>query len=243
MRLVHLLDVLLPPHCVACESGVRTQGQLCADCFRSVSFITEPCCRRCGVPFSASSQGGSNGMCPACMDAPPCFGRARAALRYDDAARRLILPFKHADRVELAGVLAQHMVRAGGQLLRSSDVLVPVPVHPRRLLRRRYNQSALLAHAISRLGQRPVLADALRRVRGTVPLGGKTATERAAELAGAIEMRLGRSSAVKGRHVLLIDDVMTSGATANSCAAVLMQAGASAVDVLAAARVPDPRLN
>ncbi len=243
MRLVRLLDVLLPPHCAACEASVGAQGQLCQDCFRSVSFITEPCCRRCSVPFSAAAQGGPEGLCPTCMDVPPSFERARAALRYDEAARRLILPLKHADRVELAGVLAPHMQRAGTQLLHDADLLVPVPVHPHRLFRRRYNQSALLAYAIGRLGRRPVLADALRRVRGTAPLGGKTAAERATELTGAIEIWPIRSSAVMGKRVLLIDDVMTSGATANACAMALRRAGASAVDVLTAARVPDPRLN
>jgi len=157
------------------------------------------------------------------------FRRARAALRYDEAARQLILPFKHADRVELSGVLAAYMLRAGAELLAAADVLVPVPLHRARLLQRRYNQAALLARALGRAAGRPVMLDALVRVRGTASLGAKSAEERAAVLAGAI--------------VLLVDDVMTSGATANACAAVLLAAGATAVDVLAAARVPAPRLD
>jgi len=213
-------------------------GLLCSGCFRDVSFITEPCCHRCGVPFGSA---GLAGLCASCIEAPPVFRRARAALRYDEAARRLILPFKHADRVELSGVLAAYMARAGADLLTAADVVVPVPLHRARLFRRRYNQAALLARAVGRAESRPVLLDALRRVRGTAPLGAKSAEERAAMLAGAIDMRPSRAARIAGRRVLLVDDVMTSGATANACAAVLLAAGAVAVDVLAAARVPDPR--
>lgn len=214
-------------------------GLLCSACFGTVSFITEPCCACCGVPFGSAALAG---LCPSCIETPPVFRRGRAALRYDEAARRLILPFKHADRVELSAVLAPYMARAGVELLAAADILVPVPLHRARLFRRRYNQAALLARALGRARSRPVLLDALRRVRGTTPLGAKSAEERVAALAGAIEMRPSRATGIAGRRVLLIDDVMTSGATANACAAALLAAGAAAVDVLAAARVPDPRL-
>jgi ComF family protein len=218
---------------------VVKHGLLCSSCFRTVSFITQPCCTRCGVPFGAA---GLAGLCPSCIEAPPVFHRARAALRYDEAARRLILPFKHADRVELSGVLAAYMVRAGAELLAAADILVPVPLHRARLFRRRYNQAALLARSLGRAARRRVMLDALRRVRGTAPLGAKSAEERGAVLADAIEIRQSRTVGISGQRVLLVDDVMTSGATANACAAVLLAAGAVAVDVLAAARVPDPRL-
>lgn len=240
--LAFALDLLLPPHCMSCDQPVDRHGLLCPDCFRAISFISDPCCRRCGVPFAAAGQAGPDRLCPSCQDRPPLFGHARAALRYDDAARRLILPFKHADRTELAAVLAGYMLRAGAVLLRTADLLVPVPVHPIRLRHRRYNQAALLARLIAARAGLPVLPDALRRVRGTAPLSGKSAEERAAELAGAIAVRTVRAPRLAGRQVLLIDDVMTSGATANACAAALLAAGATTVNVLAAARVPDPRL-
>jgi ComF family protein len=170
------------------------------------------------------------------------FRQARAALRYDDQARRLILPLKHGDRVELAAILAPMMVRAGATLLQQADLLVPGPLHRHRLFERKYNQAAVLAFAVGRLAHRLVLTDALSRSRRTAPLDDKSPEERAQEVAGAIQMRAGRQNRLSGRTVLLIDDVMTSGATANACAAALLGAGAAQVDVLAAARVPDPRL-
>ena len=155
---------------------------------------------------------------------------------------RLILPFKHADRIELVRGLAPLMARAGAALLAGAEILVPVPLHRRRLFTRRYNQAALLARALGGVARRPAILDALIRHRATVPLGDRNAEERALEVAGAFIVRPGRAAALAGRHVLLIDDVMTSGATANACARALRGAGAAAVDVLVAARVPDPRL-
>jgi ComF family protein len=238
-----LLDLLLPPHCVACSAPVDAPGLFCAECFRLTGFISEPFCARCGVPFAHAALGGAEHLCPGCRLAPPVFQRARAALRYDAQGRRLILPFKHADRIELAAVLAPHMARAGVVLLREADLLVPVPLHWGRLFRRRYNQAALLANAVGRIAGRPSLPDALVRQRATASLGEKSAGERAAEVADAFAVRRSRVALVSGKRVLLVDDVMTSGATANACAAVLLAAGATSVDVLAAARVPDPRLN
>ncbi len=177
-------------------------------------------------------------ICEACEATPPLFRQARAALTYDDQGRRLILPFKHADRIELARVLVPHMARAGTALLQRAEVLVPVPLHRRRLFHRRYNQSVLLAAALGRISDRFVVRDCLRRIRPTVPLGEKTALEREVEVSGAFGVRPGHGVHISGRQVLLVDDVMTSGATTNACAAILLAAGAAAVDVLVAARVP-----
>jgi ComF family protein len=236
------LDLLLPPRCAACDSPVRVQGQLCAACFSRTNFITAPLCVHCGVPLASAGQGGPEGLCPGCREQPPLFRQARAALRYDMQGRRLILPLKHGDRIELARILAPMMTRAGAALLAAADVLVPVPLHRRRLFQRKYNQAAVLAYAVGRLAGRRVMPDALVRTRRTAPLEEKSPEERAAEVAGSFEVRRTRVGQVIGRTVLLIDDVMTSGATANACSEALLQAGALAVDVLVAARVPDPRL-
>jgi ComF family protein len=236
------LDLLLPPRCAACDASVDEQGALCADCFGRTNFVTAPMCVRCGVPFASVEQGGAEGLCPGCHEHPPLFRQARAALRYDDHARRLILPLKHGGRIELARVLAPMMLRGGSAVVSGAEVLVPVPLHRRRLFERTYNQAAVLAFAVGRLAGRPVLPDALLRTRRTAPLDEKSPEERAREVAGAITVRRSRGGRIAGRSVLLIDDVMTSGATSNACAAALLEAGATAVDVLVAARVPDPRL-
>ncbi len=238
-----LLDLLLPPQCTCCDAPVEAQGQLCAACFSRTDFITEPCCACCGVPFAAAAQGDAAAHCPSCLESPPLFGRARAALRYDAQGRKLILPLKHADRPELAAMLAPRMVRAGEALLRQADVLVPVPLHRLRLFRRRYNQAALLASAVARIAGVPALLDALVRRRVTPSLDAKSAAERATVVRDAFALRATRTGLLAGRSVVLIDDVMTSGATANACTAVLLAGGARSVDVLVAARVPDPRLN
>lgn len=234
------LDLLLPPQCLTCDAPVEVQGQLCGACFRTTAFLTEPCCRRCGRPFEAAGQGGLEGVCQGCRDHPPPWRAARAALRYDEQTKRLVLPLKYGDRVELARALAPHMARAGSALLHGTDVIVPVPLHRRRLLARRYNQAALLARALARLSGRPAVLDVLRRTRATSPLADKGAKARAAEVEGVFAVRERHRPRVDGARVLLVDDVLTSGATAGACARALLAAGALDVDVLAAARVVAP---
>lgn len=160
---------------------------------------------------------------------------------YDERSRRIILPLKHADRPELATALGGLMARAGAALLDEADLLVPVPLHPARLRARRYNQAALLAQAIGRRRGIPVAVDALVRLIATPPLGELSALRRAEVTADAFALRRGRGHRISGRCVVLIDDVLTSGATSGACTRTLLAAGATQVDVLVAARVPDPR--
>ncbi len=236
-----VLDEALPPRCLTCDAGVGTPGHLCAECFKITEFVTDPCCLVCAVPFEHAGQGGVAMTCADCLADPPHWRQARAALCYNDQARRILLPFKYGDRVETAQALALHMARAGRALLQQAELLVPVPLHRRRLRSRRYNQSALLARAAGRLAGRPAVLDALCRVRATETLQGKSVRERAAIVAEAFAMRPARLAQIAGRRVLLVDDVLTSGATANACARALLAAGAAQVDLLVAARVPDRR--
>lgn len=236
-----VLDLLLPPSCLTCDANVDAPGRFCASCFARTSFISQPFCRRCAAPFSHAGQG-VHGVCPHCIDMPPPWGQARAALRYDTQSRRLILALKHGDRPELARSLAPMMARAGAGVLEGAEMLVPVPLHPARLRERRYNQAGLLARELGRLVPVPVRLDALVRLRMTQPLGDLSAEQRSAMVRQAFAPRRGAGAALRGWRVVLVDDVLTSGATCGACAEALLAAGAANVDVLVAARVPDPRL-
>lgn len=230
------LDLVLPPCCLTCDMAVSAPGQMCGACFQATSFVTEPCCTRCGMPFRHAGQGGRAMACDACTRHPPPWTQGRAALRYDDQARRIILPLKHGDRVELASALAAHMARVGAALLREADLLVPVPLHRRRLLARRYNQSALLARALGRVAGCPVAVDALWRTRPTASMAGRTRRERAEIVAGAFAVRPSAVARLADRRIVLVDDVLTTGATAAACTAALLAAGAEQVDLVVGAR-------
>jgi ComF family protein len=236
------LDLLLPPQCLTCDAPVDAPGRFCPDCFRQTGFVTEPFCVSCGAPFAHAGQGGRDRLCPNCRADKPPWGRARAALRYDLLSRRVVLAFKYGDHTEYAAALAPLMARAGAALLREAEVIVPVPLHRRRLIARRYNQAALLAQALARLSGKPAVPDALVRTKATVPLGDFGRAARAETVKGVFAMRPSRIGRIADRRVLLVDDVLTSGATCGACTRVLLEAGAAGVDVLVAARVPDPRL-
>lgn len=235
-----MLDTLLPPACLACDMPVEKEGQFCAGCFPAANFISAPLCACCGVPLGYELAAGPGRICANCTKAPPAFTQARAALRYDEAAKKLILPLKYADHTEAVQGLAALMRRPGEALLQAADLLVPVPLHPARLRVRRFNQAGLLAIALARLTGRPLGLEALARRKPTAPLEGMGEAARRAEMRDAISLRPGAD--MRGKRVLLIDDVMTTGATAHECAAALRAGGARRVDVLTAARVADLRL-
>lgn len=237
-----VLDALLPPRCLGCGTMVEAPGSLCTTCWSRTQFIAAPHCDRCGLPFElAEDPAGAKVTCAACIADPPRFDRARAAMRYDEAARNLVLRFKHADATHAAPGFAGWMSRAGAELLADCDIVAPVPLHRWRLLWRRYNQSALLAHAIGRAAGKPVVADLLVRRRATPSQGRLGRKHRFQNVAGAFAVKPSLAGRVLGRRVLLIDDVMTTGATVGECAKVLKRAGAQTVDVLTLARVVRPQ--
>jgi len=232
------LDVVLPPLCPACRAPVGEGLGLCASCWSKLSQIEPPYCARLGIPFSYDPGAGLLSM-EAIAD-PPSYDRARAAVRYDDIARALVHAFKYGDRLDLAPLMGRWMARAGGELLADADALVPVPLHWRRLWARRFNQSAALAGAISTICNVPVLHGRLRRVRPTAQQVGLSKPERADNVQGAFKVPSARKAEVAGKRLVLVDDVLTSGATADTCARALLRAGAAHVDVLVFARVVAP---
>lgn len=224
------LDLLLPPQCVACFRPVDVDGGLCAACFGRMPFIERPHCERLGTPFDEDY--GEGMLSPRAVADPPVFGRARAVARFDGPARDLVHRLKYGDRTYLAPVLGRWMARAGSEILPDADCLVPVPLHWRRLWGRRFNQAALLAGAVGKVTGLPVETGLLQRVRSTRSQVGLSASERARNLQGALRVPEGARIEAKGRALVLVDDVMTTGSTANAAARALLRAGAARVDVL-----------
>lgn len=234
------LDALVPPSCPVCDTPVEAPGLICPACFPRFRPIVPPLCTACGLPMVVTEPPPGSGLCPACAARRPLFARARAVWLYEGAARDTILRLKYADREDLAPTLGRLMAGAGADLLRDAELLLPVPLHLGRLVARRYNQAALLARAVAKVAGVPVAVDALRRTRRTPALANLSRGEREAILSGAFAVAPSWRDRIVGRRLLLIDDVLTSGATAESCAGALLQAGAAGVDVLAAARTPPP---
>jgi ComF family protein len=230
------LDIALPTLCVACREPVDGEG-VCAECWAKLSFIEPPYCPRLGIPFVYDP--GPELLSMEAIANPPAYQRARAAVRYDDVARTLVHALKYHDRTDLAPTMGRWMARAGRELLAEADVLVPVPLHWQRGWSRRYNQAGALAQAIGRQSGVKVAAEALRRVRATAQQIGLSRAQRASNVQGAFKVAADRMADIQGRRVVLIDDVLTSGATSDTCARALLRAKAAQVDVLVFARVVD----
>jgi ComF family protein len=233
------VDVALPQLCAACREPVDGAG-LCPACWSKLAFIAPPYCERLGIPFPFDDGPGLLSL-EAIAD-PPAYGRARAAVRYDDVAKKLVHALKYGDRLDLAPTMGRWMANAGRALTANADAIVPVPLHWRRLWARRFNQSALLAEIIAKESgqggaQKTVAHGALKRVKATPQQVGLDKSARAQNVQGAFRVPAEGKAQVAGRKLVLVDDVLTSGATIDACARALLRAGAASVDVLVFARV------
>jgi ComF family protein len=227
-----VVDGVLPPRCLACGAMVDEVDALCGSCWAAITFFAAPWCAVCGAPFAHPM--GEGAICAECAREQHSWDRARAVLRYDRHSRRLVLALKHGDQTHLARAFGRWMHRAGGEVLAGADLLMPVPLHWTRLFTRRFNQAALLAQAIHGAGGPPVAADWLVRRRRTPSQGTLGPLARARNVRGAFALRHGRD--VGGKRIVLVDDVLTTGATAEECARVLRRAGAASIGVLVLAR-------
>jgi ComF family protein len=228
------LDVALPNQCAACRALVANAG-VCASCWTKLVFIAPPYCPRLGIPFVYDPGPGILSM--QAIANPPAFHRARAVVRYDEIARKLVHGLKYQDRTDLAPMMGSWMARAATDLLDDADLLVPVPLHWKRGLSRRYNQSGALARVIAQQSGVAVAHTVLKRVRSTAQQVGLSRSARALNVQGAFRVSPNAEIEIKGRRILLVDDVLTSGATADVCARTLLRAGAAQVDLVTFARV------
>ena len=232
-----LADVLMPPLCLACHRRLAAHDALCPNCWRDIDFIRAPLCDRLGLPMPYDT--GAPLISAAAAADPPVYGRARAVARFEGVMRTLIHDLKFHDRHDARRLFGRWLVEAGAELLADAELLVPVPLTRRRLLSRRFNQSALLAQEVARIAQIKVEPLALLRVRSTKAQVGLSRQQRRENVANAFAVAKHRKDAVTGKKVVLIDDVITTGATAAACARALKRAGAARVDVLALAMVTD----
>ncbi|MGI9390058.1 MAG: double zinc ribbon domain-containing protein [Boseongicola sp.] len=237
MTVMHrALALIYPDQCAICTNFVEAPGALCASCWRSTPFLTGHVCEMCGASLIGFSDGFSD-ICDDCIAMPRPWSRGRAVFAYRDAGRRIVLALKHGDRTDLVPAASQWMARAGTELFQSQPLLVPIPIFWTRLVRRKFNQAALLASAICGHSGLDACLDALKRTRATKIQDGMTVDQRLINLDGAILVSAKRAHLLKGREICLIDDVMTSGATLTVASQACYDAGAAQVSVLVLARV------
>ncbi len=228
-----IVDFALPPRCPGCGVVTADPDSFCLTCWSALAFLGEPCCARCALPFEFAGEAGAE--CAACLAEPPPFDRMRAAVAYGAIARAVALKLKYGGRIGVAETMAKFMARHLAE--EREAVLTPVPLHRWRIWKRGYNQAALIASALGRRTGLPLELELLQRIKATPPLKNMGPRERALSVRGAFRVAGERKAALRGRHVVLVDDVFTSGATASACARALKRAGAERVDIICWARV------
>lgn len=232
-----LLHLVYPPQCLCCDARVTSDFGLCGACWRDTPFVAGHVCDACGIPLPGAAQAGRVDLCDDCLAAPRPWARGRAAMLYRDKARQMVLALKHGDRLDLARPAGAWLRAAAAPILQPGMLVAPVPLHWLRLIKRRYNQSALLSGALARAAGLEHCPDLLIRRRPTPSQEGRSREARFENLRGALALHPRRAARAAGRHVLIVDDVMTSGATLAAATEACLAGGASQVSVLALARV------
>ncbi len=232
------LDFILPPQCLQCHTLVLQQGGLCANCWQKISFISKPFCKSCGFPFDLPLE--LESICGPCARKTPPFTRARAAVYYNETSKPMILRFKHGDALHMTPLFTEWLYQAGHELLQQADYIAPIPLYWSRLVYRGYNQAAILSHKLSKKAKIVHAPDLLERKKRTPSQGNLTAKERDKNVSNAFKLNKKYHQLIHDKYILLIDDVLTSGATVRACAKVLKKSGAKQIDVLTLARVIKP---
>ena len=242
---IQILDIIMPPHSLLTGRPYMVDGSAMSDMagrdmdvWNTLTFLDDPCCVACGFPFEFD-QGGEV-LCGPCHTKRPTFHKARAAITYDDHSKKLILDFKQGGRTDGLSFFAAQLSRVGHEILSKADVIIPVPLHAKRLRQRRFNQSALMARTLSKRVEKPYDCDSLLRIKDTQSQGGKSYAGRRKNVAAAFAVRRGHKENISGKHLVLVDDVYTTGATLEACSKTLYKAGAARVDALTLLRVVRP---
>ncbi len=229
------VDVILPPRCPISGDIVQSQGATSPKSWAELDFISNPLCSHCGIPMNFELA--DNLKCMSCIDEPPPFKSARSVFKYGGLSRDLILGFKHGDKTHFVSLFIPFMEQVGSSLLSQADYIIPVPLHYMRFISRRYNQAAIISSALSKSSNIPHLPLAMKRVRATPSQGHLNSSEREKNVKKAFDVNQKYHSLLKGKSVILVDDVYTTGATVKECSKNLLKHGASEVNILTVARV------
>ena len=231
-----LIDFILPLRCLICGKIMRTQGCICPECFENINFITRPYCQQCGTPLNGDTDDIEGLCCVACLNKKNYFRLCRSAVEYDNFSKKIILDFKFRDHLENKKLLAQWMFLAGKDIFdKGADLIIPVPLYFTRLFSRKYNQSAILARELSKLSKLPADYKTLKKKRNTLPQVQCNGDKRRTNVKNAFQVV--NPDKIKGKRIVLIDDVYTTGTTLRECSKVLLKAGAKSIDILTVARV------
>lgn len=230
-----IFNLIFPPRCFICGKVVSGKSGLCMTCYRKIHFLTNQCCPVCGRPYTFPLENDKELICAKCLNKKPPLNRMKAVFAYDDFSKKLILPFKHSDRTDIVPFLIDLMIQSAEDYIRQADVIIPVPLHRTRLIKRKYNQAAMIAKGIAKRCHKTYLPDVLIRVKPSSSNKHLSKKDRLENVKGAFALK--NKNHLTGKRVLLIDDVYTTGATLNECAKTLKKTNARDISALTLARV------